>query len=103
MSATTMAHAGHDHPTPKTYAKIAAILCFITLVEFVCYYITSLRPVLVPLLIVLSSIKFALVAMFYMHLKFDHNIFTRLLLIGIFLGVGVVMSLLVLFVYSHPL
>ena len=29
----------------------------------------SLQPVLVPVLLVLSAIKFALVAMFYMHLK----------------------------------
>jgi len=103
MSASTLAHDAHAHPTPKTYAKIAAILCAITAVEFVCYYVTAIRPILVPLLIVLSGIKFALVAMFYMHLKFDHNIFTRLLLIGMFLGVGVVLSLLVLFVFSHPL
>lgn len=99
MSDATLAH--HEHPTPKTYAKIAAILCAITAVEFVCYYLQALRGVLVPLLIVLSSIKFALVAMFYMHLKFDHNVFTRLLLIGLFIGVGVVVSLLVLFNLSH--
>ena len=102
MSAS-MAHGDHSHPTPKTYAKIAVILCAITAVEFVCYYIQSIRGILVPLLIVLSGIKFALVAMFYMHLKFDHNVFTRLLLVGMFIGVGVVMSLFVLFVYSHPL
>jgi len=36
-----------------------------------------------------------------MHLKFDHNVFTRLLLVGLFLGVGVVVSLLVLFNLSH--
>ena len=102
MSAS-MAHGEHAHPTPKTYAKIAVILCAITAVEFVCYYIQSIRGILVPLLIVLSGIKFALVAMFYMHLKFDHNVFTRLLLVGMFIGVGVVVSLLVLFVFSHPL
>ena len=99
MSDATLAH--HEHPTPKTYAKIAAILCAITALEFICYYVKELRGVLVPLLIFLSGIKFALVVMFYMHLKFDHNVFTRLLLVGLFLGVGVVVSLLVLFNLSH--
>jgi len=101
MSDATLAHDAHAHPTPKTYAKIAAILCAITAVEFICYYMQALRGVLVPLLLVLSGIKFALVVMFYMHLKFDHNVFTRLLLVGLFLGVGVVVSLLVLFNLSH--
>lgn len=103
MSATTIAHGEHAHPTPMTYAKIAAVLCIITAIEFACYYIQAVRPILVPLLIVLSGIKFALVAMFYMHLRFDHNVFTRLLLVGMFIGVGVVVSLLVLFVFAHPL
>jgi cytochrome c oxidase subunit 4 len=101
MSDATLTHDAHAHPTPKTYAKIAAILCAITAVEFICYYMQALRGVLVPLLLVLSGIKFALVVMFYMHLKFDHNVFTRLLLVGLFLGVGVVVSLLVLFNLSH--
>jgi cytochrome c oxidase subunit 4 len=103
MTESTLAHGAPAHPTPKTYAKIAAVLCAITALEFVCYYMQSLRGVLVPLLIVLSGIKFALVAMFYMHLKFDHNIFTRLLLIGMFIGAGVVLSLFALYSFSHPL
>ena len=101
MSDTTMAHGGHSHPTPKTYAKIAGVLCAITLVEFLFYYIHGMRHVLIPILVILSAIKFSLVAMFYMHLRFEHNIFTRLLLVGMFIGVGVVLSLLVLFTLSH--
>jgi caa(3)-type oxidase subunit IV len=103
MTESTLAHGGHAHPTPKTYAKIAAVLCIITAIEFVCYYVQALRGVLVPLLLVLSGIKFALVVMFYMHLKFDHNVFTRLLLVGLFLGAGVVLSLFALYAFSHPL
>jgi len=103
MTESTMARGEHAHPTPKTYAKIAAVLCAITALEFVCYYMQALRPVLIPLLIVLSGIKFALVVMFYMHLKFDHNVFTRVLLIGMFIGAGVVLSLAALYTFSHPL
>lgn len=103
MSDAALSHGVHAHPTPKTYAKIAVVLCAITLMEFICYYIQSLRPVLIPLLLILSGIKFALVVMFYMHLKFDSNVFTRLLLVGLFIGGGVVISLFVLFTWSHPL
>jgi cytochrome c oxidase subunit 4 len=95
--------AAHEHPTPATYAKIAAILCLITLVEFTAFYMPSLKTVLVPLLLVLSAVKFSLVAMFYMHLKFDHAVFTRLLVGGLILGAGVLLALAVLFAFSHPL
>jgi len=108
MSETITAHSGqtsgeHAHPTPKTYAKIAGVLCLLTAAEFICYYMEAVRSVLVPLLIVLSGIKFALVVMFYMHLKFDNRVFTRVLLIGVFIGAGVILSMLALFNLAHPL
>ena len=99
-----MTHATeHAHPTPATYAKIAAILCIITFIEFGAFYTPPLHPVLVPLLLALSAVKFSLVVMFYMHLKFDHKVFTRLLIGGLFIGAGVLISLAVLFQYSHPI
>lgn len=98
------AHAmERPHPGPKTYAIIAAILCIITLGEFGAFYTDALQPILVPLLIVLSACKFALVAMFYMHLKFDHYVFRRILLGGLFLGFGAGLWLLALFTFSHPI
>ena len=92
-----------EHPGPKTYAKIAVILCLITLLEFGAFYQEALKGVLVPLLVVLSMIKFALVAMFYMHLKFDHPAFTKILIAGVFLGFGAMLWLLALFTFSHPI
>ena len=103
MSAESHAAGDHGHPGPKTYAKIAAILCLITFIEFICFYLEFLKPVLVPLLVVLSATKFALVVMFYMHLKFDENVFTRLLLSGLVVGAGLVLGLMALFFMSHPL
>ena len=111
MSTAAAAHdAAHDHPTPKTYAKIAVVLCVITAIEFLLFpaspvgkHLTFLGAWFVPILLVLSAIKFALVAMFYMHLKFDHPVFSRLLIAGLFIGAGVLISLLVLFTFSHPL
>ena len=98
------AHAADKaHPGPKTYALIAAILCIITLLEFGAFYTEALQGILVPLLVVMSVIKFSLVVMFYMHLKFDHAIFRRILVGGLFLGFVVGLWLLALFSFSHPI
>ncbi len=98
------AHAlEHPHPGPKTYAKIAGILCAITLLEFGAFYSEALKPIFVPLLIVLSGTKFVLVAMFYMHLKFDHFIFRRVLVTAVILAFVVFLWLLALYTFSHPL
>lgn len=102
MSAETHG-SGHAHPGPKTYATIAAILCTITLGEFGVFYVEFPKPVFVLLLVVMSTTKFVLVVMFYMHLKFDHKIFSRILISGVGLGFAVMLWLLALFTFSHPL
>jgi len=61
----------HSHPGEKEYIRIAIILAIITIIEVGIYYLESLESVLVPALIVLSTIKFVLVVSFFMHLKFD--------------------------------
>ena len=92
----------HAHPTPLTYAKVAGILCLVTLVEFILFYVEAVKPFFVPLLLVLSASKFLLVVMFYMHLKFDHPVFARLLTLGVLLGASVLAALMVLFLIAHP-
>src|SRR5437762_695563 len=53
--------------------------------------------VLVPVLLVLSTAKFALVVMFYMHLKADSKLFTFLFGAPLLLALGVMVALLFLF------
>jgi cytochrome c oxidase subunit 4 len=76
---------------------IAIILSTITAVEVWVVYQKSLSGVLLPTLIVLSTVKFALVAMFYMHLRFDHRLFTLFFIGGLILAVGVLFALAALF------
>jgi cytochrome c oxidase subunit 4 len=84
MAAHEPAHAlEHPHPGAREYITIATVLTIITALEVAVYYIDSLRPILPPTLIALSALKFALVVMFYMHLKFDHPIFTGMFLFGL--------------------
>jgi len=101
MSANSHASEAH-HPGPAKYAVIAAILTAITVIEVVVFYIESLQGALVPILGVLSAIKFALVVMYYMHLKFDHAAYTRMLLVGVVLAFCVVFALMALFFVAHP-
>jgi hypothetical protein len=93
-----------QHPGPRTYAFIALVLSVITLMEFWAFYVQWIHEIglFMPLLLVLSGVKFSLVAMFYMHLKFDHGAFTRLLVGGILLAGAIMMALLSLFFISHP-
>ena len=92
---TEEAHSGH--PTAKQYFIIAMILSTITAVEVGIFYLEWLRYTIIPILFVLSAGKFALVAMFYMHLKFDHKLFTYLFVGGFILATLVISALLFLF------
>jgi len=64
------------HPDAATYIKIGAILFVITMVEVIVYYVNALQGALVGILLVLSASKFALVALWFMHLRFDNRLFT---------------------------
>jgi cytochrome c oxidase subunit 4 len=81
-------HGGHA--SLRTYVIIGVILTVVTAIEVAISYIPALSSVEVPLLLALSFAKFMLVVLFYMHLKFDSRIFSRL-----FYGLSVLATLLV--------
>ena len=85
------------HPGARQYLGIATVLTVLTAIEVAVYYVRAMRPVLVPSLLVLSALKFALVALFYMHLKFDSRLFTWLFVIPLCVAGIVVVALLWLF------
>ena len=98
-----MQSSAHEagHPTPATYAKIASILAVITAIEFGIFYVPDYAPdlkgVIVPAFVLLSAVKFALVGMFYMHLKFDHRLFSGFFVGGLLLATTVILALMGLF------
>lgn len=87
------------HPGPRAYAIIALVLSAITLVEFWAFYVPWIHEIglFMPLLIVLSAVKFSLVAMFYMHLKFDSPLFRLIFTLPLLLALGVGIALMFLF------
>lgn len=81
MAGTTTHHRAH--PKPRDYWMIALILGVITAVEIAVAYIEALDGVIAPILIVLSVAKFALVAMYFMHLRYEKKLYTRFFVVGI--------------------
>jgi cytochrome c oxidase subunit 4 len=79
----------HDHPSELEYIKVAAVLAAITLAEVLVYYAKSLGKLLALILVVLSTIKFSMVVLWFMHLRFDSRLFRRLFVTGMALALFV--------------
>ncbi len=92
-----MTQEAHGHPGTATYVIVAAFLTVLTAMEVTVFYVRALRPILVPVLLLLSAAKFALVVMFYMHLKFDRWTFSAVFLFQLFFAAVVIISLSLLF------
>ena len=92
-----MATNEHDsehpaHPGVGQYVEIGIILAVMTLLEVIIFesFDNGLDTAIgIPALILLTILKFVLVVMWFMHLRFDHKMFRR------FFYVGVILSLIV--------
>ncbi len=82
---------------PMQYVQIGIVLTVITVLELGASLWVDLGDALLPVLAVLSTIKFAMVIMLFMHLRFDNVIFTRIFLVSLALGAAVLFALLTLF------
>jgi cytochrome c oxidase subunit 4 len=89
----------HEHPTWSTYWKVALILTLITVVEVWVYYVPAFvhSRAFVPTLLVMSAVKFAIVVLFYMHLRYDHRLFRALFTGPLIIAMATLVSLLFLF------
>lgn len=97
-NAVPEAHSGErPHPSNFAYVMIAVVLAVITSIEVAIYYIQALRPVLAPILLTLSAIKFATVGGFYMHLRFDSRLFIYFFGGGLLLAGSIAIALIMLF------
>ena len=104
-------HGEHAHPTWQTYTKIALVLFALTALEVWAYNIvehhspaalaSALEPVIVPVLLILSAIKFFLVAMFYMHLKTDGPLLKGVFGFSLLLAAFIIVALMIIFSYLY--
>ncbi|MGC1676983.1 MAG: cytochrome C oxidase subunit IV family protein [Candidatus Binataceae bacterium] len=103
---------GHDesrvehphHPGVGIYVIVAAFLCVLTGMEITVFYVPALKAVIVPVLLVLAAAKFALIALFFMHLKYDSWILSGFFLFPLLMAFILLFALMGLFAYlSHHL
>ncbi len=96
-SGAELEHDVQHHPGWQTYVVIGLILTIITAVEVAVFYIPAMHAYMAPILLTLSAVKFVLVIMFYMHLKFDSRLFSTVFVAPLILAITVVISLFILF------
>ncbi len=105
MSDHAQTHHGsesaHVHPSAKKYVGIAIVLTIITVIEVAVFYVPALKNFLAAILLVLSALKFALVAMFYMHLKFDHKMYSWVFVVPMVFITAIILGLLAMFAVNH--
>ena len=75
-------HTG-SHPSAKEYVRIGLILGVLTALEVTASYLDVSGAILIPTLYVLSVIKFLLVVLWFMHLKFDDRRYARFFVMGL--------------------
>lgn len=99
LEAHADAHAQPHHPTWQTYCWVGLLLTIITAVEVSAYYIPAWETsrIYVPSMLILSAIKFAVVVLVYMHLKYDHKIFRALFTGPFVIAIVTIIALLFLF------
>ncbi len=77
------------HPGVGQYVEIGVILAVMTLLEVIIYESidSGLNTAIgIPALILLTILKFSLVVMWFMHLRFDHKLFRRFFYVGLALA-----------------
>lgn len=74
------------HPGPSEYAMIGLVLAVVTAIEVAVFYMDVAQWALVTILVVLSALKFSLVVLWFMHLRFDSGLFSWLFVGGLVLA-----------------
>lgn len=92
-------HEDHAHPSDWAYVKIALVLAAVTALEVSTYFssVVDWGDALIPSLIFMMALKFYLVATWFMHLRFDNPLFTKMFVGGLILAVGVYVATLTAF------
>jgi cytochrome c oxidase subunit IV len=97
--ASTAPDTGHELEQSKfwIFVQIAMLLAVITGLELVTVYLPFMRWILFTVLVVLSTVKFMFVILYFMHLRWDKAFCTILFFIGLVLAGGTMWALLKLF------
>lgn len=98
-------HNQHAHPTNRFYLLIGAALIGLTVLEVLGYMGETSgalgKGASTTIILTLSAVKFLLVVALYMHLKFDHKLFTGIFVFPALLATLVICGLMFLFGPLH--
>ena len=107
MSAVTehAEHAEHGHahdephiPSDLYFIKTALVLAFVTALETSTYWWPeSMHSFATPSLLIMMTIKFFMILLIFMHLKWDSKLFSAMFYIGLGLAVSVYIVALLTF------
>jgi hypothetical protein len=99
------AHPEHAGASVKLYTWIAIILAIFTAVEVAVLFVdvSAFATAVIAAIYVIMLIKFALVAAFFMHLRYDSKWFSILFVIGMLLAVGTYLALEAMVTQVPPL
>ena len=98
MADEDLEHA--DHPDASQYIVVGIILAVFTAIEVAISFATLSADVAIPALIILTVLKFALVVMWFMHLRFDSGWYRRLFVFGLILAIAVYAATISLMLYA---
>jgi cytochrome c oxidase subunit IV len=91
------AGAHGPHPSPREYVRIGLILIILTAIEITASYAHLRSSILIPSLLGLAFIKFVLVVLWFMHLKFDDRRYARFFVMGVALAFTLFLIVLISF------
>jgi cytochrome c oxidase subunit IV len=86
-----------EHPSAKEYIRIGILLGVLTALEVASYYVDVNTSVLIPTLFTLAFIKFVLVVLWFMHLRFDDRRYARFFVMGLALAATLFLVVLISF------
>ncbi|HLS91403.1 MAG TPA: cytochrome C oxidase subunit IV family protein [Limnochordia bacterium] len=82
------------HVSTSTYLKVGLVLAVLTALEVAVVYVESLKGIVAFLLLLIGIMKFALVAMYFMHLKFDTPVYSRFFMVGLVLALACMLAVM---------
>jgi cytochrome c oxidase subunit IV len=95
------AEVQHAHKPTSYYVTVALILAGLTALETSTYWV-DFGPLFMPALLIMMTIKFFMVVLLFMHLKFDNRLFGLLFYAGLALALGVYIVALLTFEFFTP-
>lgn len=89
-----------EHPDNSQYIAVGIILAVLTAIEVAISFLAVPTSIGIPALIILTILKFVLVVMWFMHLRFDSGWFRRVFAFGLAVALAIYAATIVLMLFA---